>query len=503
MTLGPSAPASLRRNSWFPLIKTISSGMSIFKANPEKTLKKLFPTLTQMLNSLRIRHPKAISGLEKATTMHNGTCSLLNPRVGDIDHLRSSALSSAILLVLTLFTTAAMQAQTFSVIHDFTGGTDGANPLAGVSVGRSGVLYGSAESGGAHGVGTVFKLSQVNSNWVFSPLYEFTGVGGGSLPLGGVAIGPNGALYGTTFGGSVNGPYGTVFELTPPPTFCRSITCYWNENVLHTFTGPDGSGPQTENLVFDSSGNIYGTTGGGGLYNSGTAFELIPSGGGYTESILHSFGNGTDGRDPLAGIVFDTAGNIYGTTERGGTGSLQDCHGSCGTVYQLMPSNGEWVENILVNFDVTNGETPYGNLIIDGSGNLYGTTASGGENGGGVVYKLVPSGGGFTYSMLYSFSSCGSRGGLAADAAGNFFGVCYSGGANQDGWIFELTNCTQECSVVDLHDFSGSDGNGPYGSPVLDTNGNLYGTAEYGGTGNCGDTGCGVVWEVAGVDARP
>jgi len=403
----------------------------------------------------------------------------------------------AILPLLPVTLAQDAQAQTFSVLHYFTGGLDGDNPSAGVTLGPSGVLYGTAANGGAYSVGSVFKLKQVNSSWVSTPLYEFTG-GNAALPLGGVVIGPNGTLYGTTFGVGVESN-GTVFQLTPPPTFCRSILCYWNENVLQTFTGSNGSGPQVENLVFDSSGNIYGTTGGGGAYDSGIAFELTPSGGGYTESILHSFGNGTDGRDPLAGVVFDTAGNVYGTTSRGGTGSLELCHGSCGTVYQLVPSNGAWTENVLVNFDVTNGQTPYGNLIIDGSGNLYGTAASGGQNGGGVVFQLAPSGGGFTYSVLYSFSSCGSRGGLAEDAAGDLFGVCYSGGANEDGWIFELSNCSQGCNVVDLHDFNGSDGRNPYGGPVLDAGGNLYGTTGAGGTG-CSE-GCGVVWEIAGVGA--
>ena len=414
---------------------------------------------------------------------------------------RSAALVTLLAIISLLSVTIAQdaQAQTFSVLHNFTGGLDGNNPYAGVTLGPSGVLYGTAANGGTSGVGTVFKLHQVNSSWVSTPLYEFTGVGGGGLPLGGVVIGPNGALYGTTFGVSVE-TYGTVFELTPSPTFCRSVLCFWNENLLQTFTGPNGAGPQVENLVFDSSGNIYGTTQGGGLYDSGVTFELTPSEGGYTETILHSFGLGTDGRAPLAGIVFDTAGNIYGTTDLGGTGSPQTCHGSCGTVYQLVPSNGGWVENVLVDFDVTNGQHPYGNLIIDGSGNLYGTTAIGGQNGGGVVYELAPSGGGFTYSVLYSFSSCGSRAGLAEDAAGNFFGVCYTGGANQDGWIFELTNCSQGCNVVDLHDFDGSDGMNPYGSPVLDASGNLYGTTGAGGTG-CAES-CGVVWEIAGVGAR-
>jgi uncharacterized repeat protein (TIGR03803 family) len=408
--------------------------------------------------------------------------------------IRFLSLSLAFACVL-LPMTLSMQAQTFSVLHYFTGGTDGASPYAGVTIAPSGVLYGTAEGGGTYGAGTVFKLRQVNSSWLYTPLYEFTGVSGESFPQGGVVFGPNGALYGTTFGDLET--YGTVFELTPPPTFCGTVLCYWNQTVLHTFTGTaGGGGPQVENLVFDSSGNIYGTTQAGGMYNAGTMFELTPSGGGYTESILHSLGHGTDGRNPLEGVVFDTAGNMYGTAPYGGTGNPEECTGSCGMVYQLVPSNGGWVENVLVNFDVTNGKNPFANLIIDSSGNLYGTTASGGQNGGGVVYNLAPSGGGFSYSVLYSFSSCGSKGGLALDAASNFFGVCSGGGAHQDGWVFELTNCSQGCSVIDLHDFSGSDGSGPYGAPVLDANGNLYGTTTSGGTGNCNGSGCGVVWEI-------
>ncbi len=432
--------------------------------------------------------------------MNGQTVSLRKFRFNVNSCMSTFAMALVIVFALTLLTPHAMQAQTFSVIYNFTGGADGSQTYSGVYVAPSGVLYGTASSGGTHDAGTVFKLTPHGSSFILSPLYEFTGGSGGSGPEGGVVIGPNGALYGTTFGDIEN--YGTVFELTPPPTFCRAVQCYWNEIVLHTFTGtPDGAGPQVQNLVFDSSGNIYGTTQAGGMYNAGATFELTPSGGGYTESILHSFGSGTDGRNPLEGVVFDTAGNVYGTTPFGGTGSLEECSGSCGTVYQLMPSNGGWVENVLVNFDVTNGKNPYGNLIIDGSGNLYGTTVSGGQNGGGVVYKLAPSGGGFTYSVLYSFSSCGSKGGLAVDAAGNFFGVCYGGGAHQDGWIFELTNCSQGCSVVDLHDFSGSDGNGPYGAPLLDASGNLYGTTLYGGA-SCSGLGCGVVWEIAGVGSR-
>jgi uncharacterized repeat protein (TIGR03803 family) len=410
--------------------------------------------------------------------------------------LRKLFFALAVVCTLTSLGLQAAQAQTFSVIHNFTGGADGYEPFSGLNVAPSGSLYGTAVYGGTGNAGTVFKLTLHGSSWVFSPLYEFTGGSDGANPLGGVVIGPNGALYGTTQSGGSG--YGTVFELRPPATFCRSVRCYWNETVLYAFMeAPDGEYPHDGNLAFDQEGNIYGTTTDGGMYGYGTTFELTPSGGGYTESIIHTFDRGTDGANPESGLLIDTAGNLYGNTLEGGTGGY-------GTVYQLKSSDGGWLENVLVNFDQTNGSTPGGNLITDGSGNLYGATSAGGQNGEGVVYKLAPLGGGFTYSELYTFSSlCGLFSGVALDAAGNFFGVCYGGGdpAYQDGWIFELTNCSQGCSVVDLHDFSGRDGAQPWGTPVLDANGDLYGTTVNGGTGRCSG-GCGVVWEIAGVGAR-
>ncbi|MGA2904512.1 MAG: choice-of-anchor tandem repeat GloVer-containing protein [Candidatus Korobacteraceae bacterium] len=428
--------------------------------------------------------------------MDGQTASLRTCRFNANSCVGRFAMALVMVFALTLLTTHAMQAQTYQVLHNFSGGGDGAYPYAGVTVGPGGVLYGTTSRGGTHNNGVVFKLTYRGSSWTLSPLYGFTGGSDGGIPLGGVVIGPNGALYGTTgYGGSED--YGTVFELRPPLTVCKAILCYWNETVLHTFTGaPDGVGPAVENLAFDSSGNIYGTTYEGGTNDHGTVFELTPSNGGYTESIIHSFGSGTDGESPEAGVVLDTAGNVYGTTLAGGTGVV-------GTVYQLMPSNGGWEENVLVNFYVTDGDAPYGNLIIDGSGNLYGATPDGGQNGNGVVFELALSDGGWIYSVLYAFSSsCHALSGVAMDAAGDLFGVCHDGGAHQDGWIYELTNCSQTCTLVDLHDFSGSDGYEPYGSPVLDANGNLYGTTQLGGTGTCAGYGCGVVWEIAGVGAR-
>lgn len=404
------------------------------------------------------------------------------------------------LAVLALGTPAA--AQTFSILHDFTGGADGAFPEAALTVGPTGIIYGTAAGGGTYGDGTVFKVNQANSSWVLSPLFEFTGGSDGSKPIGGVVFGPDGALYGTTQIGGADGD-GVVFSLAPPATDCRSIVCYWNETILHTFTGvPDGVNPWTENLVFDAAGNIYGTTGNGGTYDNGTAFELTPSVDGYTETVLHSFGSGTDGRYPDAGVVLDAARNVYGTTAGGGLG--RECGGTgCGTVYQLMPSNGSWLENILHNFEVLRGYYPSSGLIRDASGNLYGTTVASLNYNDGVVFELTPSGSGFSYSVIYQFTTdCEPYGTLTMDSAGNFFGTCVYGG-NGGGWVYELTNCSQICSVIDLHDFTynGRDGATPSGGPTLDADGNLYGTTEVGGTGFCNDAGCGVVWEIAGVGA--
>ncbi len=410
-------------------------------------------------------------------------------------HLPRPAFALAMLGVLTMLATPAA-AQTFTILHNFTGGADGYAPDAGLTLGPSGVLYGTTFFGGPYDAGTVFKLKQVNSSWVLYPLYEFTGGSDGGLPYGEVVIGPNGALYGTTsYGGGVGD--GVVFELRPPPTACASFLCYWEETVLHSFTGsPDGFYP-TGNLAFDQAGDIYGTTTGGGTYDYGTVFELTLSGGGYTESIIQSFNYyGAGGHAPQGGVVLDSAGNVYGTNVAGGTGT--DCqlsqYGSCGTIFQLVPSGGVWTDNVLLEFTGFlngNGENPTVAPIIDASGNLYGTAD--------LVYKLAPSGGGFLYSELNPLSYCGYPTGLAMDAAGNFYGACGSGPGADDysGWVYELTNCSQTCTLIDLHDFGGGDGAVPIGTPVLDANGNLYGTTAQGGTESChtGD-GCGVVWEI-------
>jgi uncharacterized repeat protein (TIGR03803 family) len=408
------------------------------------------------------------------------------------------ALTLALVAVVVSGLSAA--AQTYSVLHSFTAGSDGANPMSALTVGPGGVVYGTAAAGGTYRSGTVFQLKLVNSTWIFSPLYEFTGGNDGSKPIGGVVFGRNGALYGTTQLGGAAGD-GVVYALRPPSTFCRSTSCPWNETILHTFTGiPDGINPWTENLVLDPSGNIYGTTGNGGTYDNGTAFELSPSGGGYTETILHSFGSGTDGRYPFGGVVLDPAGNVYGTTIGGGAGRA--CSTGCGTVFQLTPSNGSWLEKIVYNFDVLHGYYPNSDLIRDASGNLYGTAIASLIYNDGVVFKLAPTADGFFYTVIHQFTTdCEPYGAPVMDSAGNFFGTCLYGG-NGGGWVYELTNCSQSCTVIDLHDFTynGRDGASPWGGPTLDADGNLYGTTQSGGPQNC-NGGCGVVWEIAGVGA--
>jgi uncharacterized repeat protein (TIGR03803 family) len=413
--------------------------------------------------------------------------------------LRRTTIGLALVCTLAIVAMHPAFAQTFTVIHVFTGAGDGSNPAGGLTVAGSGALYGTSSSGGNNGYGVIFKLVQRGSGWVLSPLYEFAAASDGRNPYGGVVIGPNGALYGTTAqGGSAQ--RGTVFALRPPLRPCTAAQCYWNETILHSFTGsPDGSNPAYENLTSDQAGTIYGTTHSGGTSNDGVVFQLAQSGGQWTEAILHSFGD-NDGALPEAGVIFDAAGNLYGTTLRGGTGG--NCQGGCGIAYQLSPANGSWTEHTLVNFDPElSGANPFSTLSADQSGNLFGTTSIGGGRGGGTVFELTPSDGSFSLSVPFGFGinpACNPHSGVTMDPAGNLYGVCYSGGAHGAGMVFKLTNSNMGWMLTALHDFGGSDGSNPWGPVVLDASGNVYGTAYQGGNtgGACGGFGCGVVWEI-------
>ena len=328
----------------------------------------------------------------------------------------------AVLITLPLFT-AAGQAQTLNVMHTFMGSPDGAAPVTGLTASGA-TLYGTTEYGGNQAncdssCGTVFKTTRSGSGWVETPIYKFTGVPDGANPMSRVIVGPDGALYGTTvFGGTGpcqvgSGGCGTVFKLQPPPTFCASFLCEWKETVLYSFvSSTDGAWPEAE-LVFDQAGNIYGSTVTGGTgpctYGGcGTIFKLTPNGNGtWSKSTLYSFqGPPNDGEGPGGALVVDQAGNIYGTTPEGGGQCPYDY--ACGVVFRLTPSGSKWQETILYFFSGgSDGYDPSSGLISDGHGNLFGADAAGGQgiNGGnGTVFELTPAqGGGWTFSVQYLF----------------------------------------------------------------------------------------------------
>ena len=381
------------------------------------------------------------------------------------------------------------RAQTFRVIHDFTGAQDGANPYSGLTMDRAGDLYGTAAQGGvancpgAAGCGTVFRVSHRSSGWVFTPLYLFQGPPDGGTPYGSVAVGSDGSLYGTTaYGGNTgtdcirqgNSGCGTVFNLRPPPTRPVSVLTPWRETVLLAFDGADGAVPRG-NLVFDQAGNLYGTTS-GNAYITGTAYGLAHSGAGWTQSIL-----GRIGGSPYNGLVFDQAGNLYGTT-RWGHGGSRDCEfGACGTVYKL--SSPGWSYSLVYGF--ADGSQVEAGLVSDSAGNLYGATYH-----HGTLFELTPSGDSWTFTALCSFGpGTGPLDTLVMDSAGSLYGTTYSDGAFGAGTVFKFMP-GEGCTT--LHDFTGgSDGANPSGGVTLGTNGELYGTAYNGGA-----YGQGVIFEI-------
>jgi uncharacterized repeat protein (TIGR03803 family) len=394
------------------------------------------------------------------------------------------------------------QAQTFTVLHDFSG-SDGAIPGGALTIDRAGNVYGTTAAGGENetdcngGCGTVFKLLRSGSGWVLNPLYRFRGYseGDGQAPLAGVIFGPDGSLYGATNGGGIipAGGYGTVFRLRPPPTACVTVLCSWSETLLYSFTTfGDGNYPGSGTLAFDTLGNIYGTTpsGGGGLCNDfpcGTLYAVSPENGIWVETIVHNFGDDLYARNPNAGMILDSLGNLYS----GAPGP------NGGIVYEVTPQGQNSPDNILYSLS-SNGNVE-GGLIFDHSGNLYGTTADGGTGGGGIVFELVPSGSDWNLTVLHNFaysgddSEPGSWASLTMDAAGNLYGTTVEVGAHNCGSVFRLAPSNGNWVFTSLHDFTcGADGAYPGGGVVLDAAGNIYGAASEGGT-----LGMGVIFEIA------
>lgn len=400
------------------------------------------------------------------------------PAVGRARAGRASAIHFALLFGLVFLASVSQPAesQTYAVIHKFTNtGSDGATPYGGPVLDRLGNLYGTTYLGGTYGNGSVYRLFPHGSSWTYTSLYSFKNEPDGSGPaFGSLAIGADRALFGTTEGG---GYFGTTF-----------VVCPGREAVIHSFgMGTDGAQP-IGGVVLDSLGNFYGTTSLGGTYGNGTVFEEKRSGLKWTESVLYNFAGGSDPINPAAGVTLDPQGNLYGTASLGGANGY-------GAVYKLSRSGSGWSETVLYDFQgLSDGQNPVGGLVIDKAGNLYGTTFDGGINGGGTVYELSPSGGTWTFTVLYSFT--GGYGGpynkLTLDGKGNIYGFTNGEGANGLGSVFKLTPTTGGWTYADLYDFvGGSEGGQPYGSVAVDDAGNVFGTAVIGGSDNQG-----VVFEI-------
>ncbi len=408
--------------------------------------------------------------------------------------------------------------RTEKVLHSFRGGADGWDPAtSGLVMDSAGNLYGATQQGGnnacAGGCGVIFELKPVASGWSESVIYSFKGGADGAYPWG-VTLDSAGNLYGTSEPGLTSNA-GVVFELTPAsPT--------WREKTLYSFKGgADGSGP-AGGVIFDASGNLYGTTAGGGTAGFGTVFELVRSTG-WTKQILYAFQGGTtDTAYPQASLTFDAAGNLFGATGIGG-------------VFELTPVSGGWSESVLFAFpnpeqteqnilggvildgagnvfgaaynqgvfELTHGSGGWtettlrptreymGGLILDSAGNLYGADSLGATNSSlGVVFKLTFASGTWTSTTIYNFPNGPAQapiGGLIFDTAGNLYGTAAAGGEFGSGTVFELTPSGSTWVQKALYNFrGGNDGVGPFGSLVFDGSGNLYGATVRGGPHDAG-----------------
>ncbi len=407
------------------------------------------------------------------------------------------------LLLVAIPAAQLSHAQMFKVLHTFHG-QDGASPVGVLILDSAGNLYGTTGVGGSgncsggEGCGTVFKMDKTGKEvW----LHKFDSANG-AIPYAGL-LRDGGNFFGTTLEGggtNCNPPYGcgTVFKLSEKGQ---------RETVLHRFTGdPDGSSPEAP-LVSDQEGNLYGTTPSGGAHALGAVFKVSRT---RKETVLYSFTGGSDGCYPYPGVVRDSAGNLFGVATEGGDGF---CNSGVGVVFKIDASGGE---TVLHTFGGADGANPDSVLLFDSQGNLYGTTVNGGSSTGcgntgcGTIFELSPSSNGtWTESVLYSFcslSGCtdGESPGdsLVRDSAGNIYGTTYFGGA--------YSNCTGNgvaCGVVFkldlagtetvLHSFTGgADGAFPAAGLTSDDHGKFYGTTTNGGATCYIKYTCGVLFRV-------
>jgi len=408
---------------------------------------------------------------------------------------RKSTLFVALLALSLTLVIPALAASKEKVLYNFCKAQlcpDGSNPLSSLVFDGAGNLYGTVVYGGnsncVHGCGTVFELAQVNGKWVYKVLHHFEDNGNdGYYPSANLIFDAAGNLYGTTALGGTS-QGGTVFELTP------ANGGKWKEKILYSFS--NGSEPLAP-VVFDSKGNLYGTTFYGGTFGDGTLFRLAPGkNGDWTEKVLHNFDfNEVDGFSSRAGVVLDSSGNLYGTTVLGGTGGN-------GVVFEeKRGKNGSWTENLLHSFTgETDGGLANAPLIFGSSGSLYSTTVAGGSYGVGNVFKLTRNAKGkWALTTLYSFENVDGvypEGGVIFDTTGNLYGTTYEGGAYDYGTVFKLTPGGATWTETVVHSFGNSpDGSTPDAGLIMDASGNLYGTTNAGGA-----YGYGTVFEIVLAD---
>jgi uncharacterized repeat protein (TIGR03803 family) len=388
--------------------------------------------------------------------------------------------------VVVILASAAWAGPKYKVLHAFTGGKDGGGLWGSLLVDNQGNIYGTTVAGGPKGKGgTVFKLTrQANDTWAEAILYNFCSKpeckdGGGSSA--GLIFDREGNLYGTTMDGG--GPYttGTVFEMKPGSNG-------WIFSTIHRFGRNDPANGPYGGVVVDQLGNLYGV--------GGWAFELTLIHDHWKETLIHAFScQHSGGCVVLDHPILDTTGNLYGTTERGGTRAA-------GTVYQLRHTSDGWKESVLHDFPSfhNDGQVPgVGALVSDDSRNLYGTTDQGGSNtcvdvGCGTVFKLTPgSNGDWKETILYNFAGnakgSGPGGGVVRDGAGNLYGTTVYGGTTSCdcGVVYKLApNSKGKWKYTVLHRFTGYDGAQPDANLILDSKGNLYGTTATGGASGAG-----------------
>lgn len=386
---------------------------------------------------------------------------------------------------------SAWPAGTRSVIIHHFNGRDGTSPVGPMSYDAVANLYGVTYYGGNAGFGVVFELSPPairGGKWTETVLHSFAGGSDGAAPSRGLTLDHAGNIYGSTFGGGdCPDSCGTIFELSPPAFGSGA----WTERVLHRFRGPsfgDGGAPNGS-LIFDGSGNLYGTADAGGLVSCtispgpcGVVFELSPptSGGQWSETVLYTFSGVPDGAFPAGGLVVDPNGDLYGTTQEGGSGKCTDGEGltiGCGTAYRLSLVGGVWKESIIYDFHPAE-SGPRSDMIFDGAGRLYGTANY-------DVFRLQPPGTGSLWKerLLYRFAE-GISGSITdsdviSDGAGNLFGTTSASGLTGFGTLYELSPPRMDLGAWTLTTFQtytgGFDALMPSGGLVFGKNGVLYG----------------------------